>query len=265
MKVFISADMEGTAGITCWPETERDKPEYAEFQELMTAEVVAACEGALEAGATEIVLKDAHHTGRNLLVDRLPRQVRIIRDWSGHPHSMMFGIDRDCVAAIYTGYHDAAGTDSNPLAHSFSGKIMRLTINGALASEFTVNALTAASLGVPSAFISGDNGICAAAEAWVPGIVTVPVSQGFGLSTSSLVPACARDRIRAGVAAALAELPLRSHPPLADRWEIELEFTNSSEAYRGSFFPEVDYPEPRRLRFVRDEWFEVLRTLRFLW
>ena len=75
MKVFISADMEGTAGIACWPETERDKPEYPEFQALMTAEVVAACEGALEAGATEILIKDALHTGRNLLVDRLPPEV----------------------------------------------------------------------------------------------------------------------------------------------------------------------------------------------
>ena len=59
MKVFISADMEGTAGVTTWPETERDKPDYAEFQALMTAEVVAACDGALAAGATEIVIKDA--------------------------------------------------------------------------------------------------------------------------------------------------------------------------------------------------------------
>lgn len=265
MKVFLSADMEGTAGIACWPETERDKPEYPEFQQLMTAEVLAACEGALAAGATAIVVKDAHHTGRNLLLDRLPPEVRIVRDWSGHPHSMMFGIGRDCAAAIYTGYHDAAGTDGNPLAHSFTGRIMRLTVNGALASEFTVNALTAASLGVPSAFISGDAGICAAAAGMVPGIVTVPVSQGFGPAISSLAPARARDRIREGVSAALSGLALRNHPPLADRWEIGLEFANPVDAYRGSFFPGVDYPEPRRLSFVRDDWFEVLRTLRFLW
>lgn len=265
MKVFISADMEGTAGITCWPETERDKPEYPEFQALMTAEVIAACEGALQAGATEIILKDAHDSGRNLLVDRLPPEVRIIRDWAGHPHSMMFGIDGDCAAAIYTGYHDAAGTDSNPLAHSFNGKVMRLTINGALASEFTVNALTAASLGVPSAFLSGDSGICAAAARLAPGIVTVPVSQGFGPATSSVTPVRARELIRKGVAAALSDLPSRSHPPLADRWEVEVEFATPRDAYRGSFFPGVDYPEPRRLRFTRNDWFEVLRTLRFMW
>ena len=69
MKVFLSADMEGTAGVTAWSETEHDKPDYPQFQALMTAEVVAACEGALAAGATEIIVKDAHHTGRNLLVD----------------------------------------------------------------------------------------------------------------------------------------------------------------------------------------------------
>lgn len=265
MKVFISADMEGTAGVATWAETERDKPDYAEFQALMTAEVVAACNGALDAGATEIVIKDAHHTGRNLLIDRLPPEVRIIRDWSGHPHSMMFGIDQGCAAAIFTGYHDAAGTDSNPLAHSFTGRIMRLTINGALASEFTVNATTAAMLNVPSVFVSGDTGICSAAAALVPGIVVQPTSSGFGPATSALAPARARDLIREGVCAALSSPDSRRCAPLADRWEVELEFTNPVEAYRGSFFPGVDYPEPRRLRFVRDDWFEVLRTLRFLW
>lgn len=265
MKIFISADMEGTAGVTCWAETERDKPEYPEFQALMTAEVVAACEGALDAGATEIVVKDAHHTARNLLVDRLPPQVRIIRDWSGHPHSMMFGIDADCAAAIYTGYHDAGGTDSNPLAHSFTGRIMRLTINGAQASEFTVNATTAASLGVPSAFLSGDAGICAAAGALVPGIVTAPVSEGFGPASSALAPARARELIRDGVARALSELSARRPAPVAPRWEVEVEFANPVDAYRGSFFPGVAHAGPRRLQFVRDDWFEVLRTLRFLW
>lgn len=265
MKVFISADMEGTAGVTCWAETERDKPDYSEFQALMTAEVLAACDGALEAGATEIVIKDAHSSGRNLLIDRLPSQARIVRDWSGHPYSMMFGIDADCAAAIYTGYHDAAGTDSNPLAHSFTGRIMRLTINGEIASEFTVNATTAALLGVRSVFLSGDAGICAAATELVPGIVTLPVSQGFGPATSSLSPARAREGIREGVARALSDLPARTPAPMAGQWDVELEFSNPVDAYRGSFFPDVDYPASRRLRFTRDDWFEVLRTLRFLW
>ena len=178
---------------------------------------------------------------------------------------MMFGLDGAAAAAIYTGYHDAAGTDSNPLAHSFTERIMRLTINGALASEFTVNATTAAYLGVPSAFISGDAGICRAAAALVPGIVAAPVSEGFGPASSALAPARARHMIREGVERALSAPEDRACAPLAESWEVELEFSNAVEAYRGSFFPGVEYPEPRRLRFIRDDWFEVLRTLRFLW
>ena len=72
MKVFISADIEGTAGIAHWNEADRTHPDWAEFRALMTGEVVAACEGARAAGATEVVIKDAHDSGRNLLHDRLP-------------------------------------------------------------------------------------------------------------------------------------------------------------------------------------------------
>lgn len=265
MKVFISADMEGTAGIATWSETDRDHPDYPQFQALMTAEVVAACEGARAAGASQITIKDAHSSGRNLLIDRLPADSHILRDWSGHPHSMMFGLTEDCDAAIFTGYHDAAGTDSNPLAHSFTGRVMRLTINGQLASEFTVNATTAASLGVPSVFLSGDSGICAGAAALVPGIVTVPVSQGFGPASRAMSPAAARDAIRAGVQRALSDLPSRSAAPMAGDWLVELEYSNPVDAYRGSFYPNVEYVAPRKLSFQRDDWFEVLRALRFLW
>ena len=97
----------------------------------------------------------------------------------------------------------------------------------------------------------------------MPGIVTLPVSRGFGPATSSLSPVCARERIREGVARALSDPGARHPAPLAARWEVKLEFANPVKAYRGSF-PGVDYPAPRRLRFARDDWFEVLRTLRFL-
>ena len=85
MKIFISADIEGVTGITDWAEADLSQPDNVEFRERMTAEVVAACEGALAAGATDIVVKDAHWTGRNLLAERLPRQARLLRAWSGHP------------------------------------------------------------------------------------------------------------------------------------------------------------------------------------
>ena len=68
MKVYISADIEGVTGTSHWDETDKLKPDYNEFREQMTAEVSAAGEGALQAGNTEIWVKDAHATARNLII-----------------------------------------------------------------------------------------------------------------------------------------------------------------------------------------------------
>ena len=92
MKVFISADIEGTCGITDWAETERaTMDDYRPFAAQMTAEVAAACEGAVAAGAEDILVKDAHDSARNLDAARLPRQARVLRGWTGDPLCMMAG------------------------------------------------------------------------------------------------------------------------------------------------------------------------------
>src|SRR5512136_751367 len=93
MKIFITADIEGITGAAHWDETDKKQADYSELREQMTAEVSAACQGALNAGATEIWVKDAHWSARNILAAKLPRQVRLIREWSGHPFSMMQEID----------------------------------------------------------------------------------------------------------------------------------------------------------------------------
>ena len=80
MRVFISADIEGTCGITDWAETERSTPDdYKPFQKQMTREVKAACKGALDAGAEGILLKDAHDSARNIGVSALPEKVPDLR------------------------------------------------------------------------------------------------------------------------------------------------------------------------------------------
>jgi D-amino peptidase len=109
MKVFISADIEGVTGITHWDEADRLKPEYSEFREQMTAEVSAACEGALQAGFTEIWVKDAHASARNLIAAKLPRETRLIRGWSGHPFSMVQELDASFDAMLMIGYHSRVG------------------------------------------------------------------------------------------------------------------------------------------------------------
>ena len=79
MKIYITADIEGVTGVTHWDETDKTKPDYNEFREQMTAEVVAACEGAMNAGVSEIWIKDAHASGRNLVMEKLPEIVRLVR------------------------------------------------------------------------------------------------------------------------------------------------------------------------------------------
>lgn len=264
MKVFISADIEGTAGITVWPEARKGNAEYEEFREYMTDELVAACEGARAAGAKDVLVKDAHATGRNLILAKLPAYVSIIRDWSGHPDAMMFGIDSSFSAALYTGYHNKAGTDTNPLAHTLSGTVSRLLINGEVASEFTLNALCAARYGVPSVFLSGDAGMCAEAKAMVSGIGTVATSEGFGPATRSLTPKASVAAIRAGVEQALSRDLKACLPKLADQFELVVEYTNPIEAYRGSWYPGVEHIAARTLRFTASNFFEIQRAIRFI-
>ena len=131
MNVYISADIEGITGITHWDETEKTNPDdYIQYQDQMTKEVAAACEGALNAGATEILVKDAHDSGRNILADRLPEDVKLIRGWSGHPLCMVQELDESFDAAVFIGYHSRAGSDANPLAHSMSLKLDSIDLNG---------------------------------------------------------------------------------------------------------------------------------------
>ncbi len=264
MKVFISADIEGTAGIAQWDEAERSHADGAEFRALMTGEVIAACEGARAAGATEVVIKDAHDSGRNILIDRLPDYVRIVRGWSGHPDSMMFGLDAGFAAAIYTGYHSKAGSEANPLAHTSNMRISRLLLNGEVASEFTVNALCAAGYGVPSVFLSGDAGICREARAMVPGLSAVETLDGKGKATLSISPSWSRRLIREGVAQALSGDFTQALPALADAYEVVIEFNNPTDAYRAGWYPGAKAHGPRAVAFEHRNFSEILRALLFL-
>lgn len=264
MKIFISADMEGTAGIAAWPEVDRLHADYPAFRALMTDEVVAACEGAHQAGASEILVKDAHESGRNLLLDRLPAYVTILRGWSGHPDGMMFGLDESVTAALYTGYHARAGDGGNPLAHTTSRRIALVTLNGAPASEFTLNALCAESYGVPSVFLSGDATICADASTLVPGIGTVRTLTGFGPATLSRAPADATRAIRDGVAEALSRPFASCLPQRYDTYEIVITFCSAADAYRVQWYPGARAAGPCAIAFAARDFFDIRRAYQFL-
>lgn len=263
MKIYISADIEGTAGIAHWDEADRAKPEYKEFRSQMTAEVKAACEGANQAGAKEILIKDAHGSGRNLIVSELPENIKIIREWSGHPFSMMQGIDDSFDAAVFTGYHSRAGSDANTLAHTFTEDSMYIKINGCYVSEFLINAYTASYVGVPVVMVTGDKGLCEDAKRINPNITTVAVNEGEGSSTISIHPIKALKKIKNAAKKALSGNFSKCKLKLPSKFEIEIFFKDSRKAYKNSFYPGAERSDVSIIRFRCKDYFNVLRFLSF--
>lgn len=264
MKVYISADIEGVAGISHWDEATKTHATYPEFRDRMTDEVVAACDGAIAAGATEIWIKDAHSSGRNILAARLPACAKLIRGWSGHPFCMIQELDESFDAVLFTGYHSKAGDEGNPLAHTLSLEVGLISINGEAASEFMLHAFAAATKGVPAVFLSGDQGICDDAKKLIPAITTVPVSQGIGPSTVSIAPQHALALIRENVTAALRGDLARCRLKLPEQFTLEVKYTNPVDAYRGSWYPGVKHIGKQTLRFEAEDYFEVMRAIRFI-
>jgi D-amino peptidase len=263
MKIYITADIEGITGAAHWDETDKKNADYGEFREQMTAEVAAACEGALNAGATEIWVKDAHWTGRNILASKLPRQVRLVREWSGHPYGMMQELDGTFYAALAIGYHSRAGSDTSPLAHTMTGNITYIKINQQYAAEFMISALTAGLVGVPVVFVSGDAGICQEAQSLIPNLRSVAVMQGAGRSTTSIHPHLAVEQIRTGVETALKGDVAKCRIQMPDHFSIEVRYRNHASAYHVSFFPGVTLLDSHTVLFEAENYFEVLRFFSF--
>ncbi len=263
MKIYISADIEGATGTTHGDETRKGHADYTPFQEQMTAEVVAACEGALLAGATEVWVKDAHWTARNIIAARLPREIRLIREWAGHPFGMMQELDETFDAALMLGYHSRAGSSTSPLAHTMTDAIGHIRINGVYASEFLINAYTAGLTRVPVAFLSGDAGICEEAKSFLPALTTVAVMQGVGGSTISIHPALAVDKIRAGVEASLRGNLAACRVAMPDHFFVEVRYKQHPRAYSAGFYPGASLVGPDSIQFEADHYLDVLKFFYF--
>ncbi len=262
MKVYISADIEGVTGLTHWDETELNKPDYSEAREQMTAEVAAACQGALEAGATELWVRDAHDSARNLIAGRLPRQARLIRGWSMHPFTMLQELDDTFDALVLVGYHSRAGSGGNPLSHTMCGHAAQVRLNGAPTSEFLIAAYTAALVRVPLVFLSGDRELCADAAAFLPNLHTVAVKEGVGNSTINIHPALAVERIQAGVAEGVRSRA-NAQVPLPGHFQIEIDYRRPQMAYQIGFYPGARQIGPVTVQFEHDDYFEMLRFMLF--
>jgi len=263
-KLFISADMEGTAGIAHWDETEKGKPLYDHFAHQMSREAAAACEGALAAGYDEVLVKDAHDSARNINPAMLPVQARIFRGWGRHPFSMMAGLDESFSGVVFTGYHSAAGTNANPLSHTMNTRNNYVKINGELCSELRMNCLTAAYVGVPVYCVCGDKGLCEWVQSVNPNIETVPVSEGFGNGSVSIHPDAAVERIRETVERAARKSADDCMFPLPGHFCVEINFKTHPAATSASWYPGCTQKDAFTVSFEADDYLDVLRFFHFV-
>lgn len=262
MNVFISADIEGCCGVTHWDEATRTHADYPPFQAQMQREVSAACEGALRAGADTIRIRDAHGSARNLNPWSLPPPAQLMREWSGHPHMMIQGLDATFDALIMVGYHSPANSGGHPLAHTISGDYAEIRVNGQPMAEFHLFSRMAACMGVPTVVVTGDAGLCALVRAENPAIHTVASGSGHGRALLARHPTMVVDEIRDTVAAALQHLPTVTAP--VGPFHLQVTYRDQRLAHRGSFYPGAKQTAPRVVTLTTETWLDILRALVFL-
>ena len=203
LKVFISVDMEGLAGVVSGAEVSASGPDYAHFRAIMAGETNAAVDGAFRAGATEVLVRDSHGDKRNLLPADVDPRARLLRGASSGPKNMMEGIDSTFAAVVFIGYHAKAGTPGAILEHTSTGNVVDFTINGVSLPEGGYNALTAGLYGVPVVFAAGDRALVEQLRGLLGPIGAVAVKEEIGDASLGLSPKRAQDEIRAGVEQAI--------------------------------------------------------------
>jgi D-amino peptidase len=220
LKVFISVDMEGLAGVVSSAEVSETGRDYEHFRKIMAGETNAAITGAFNAGATEVVVRDSHGAKQNLLPADLDPRARLLRGATSAPKNMMEGIDATFGAAVFIGYHARAGTPDAILAHTSNGNVVDFSINGTSLPEAGYNALVAGLYEVPVVFASGDRAFVEQVRALLGSIDHVAVKEAIGGGgVLSLSPEQARDRIRSGVEGGVRNRfhvrPFKMTPPYA--------------------------------------------------
>lgn len=247
MKIFLSTDMEGTAGVVDWEQCSGDGPQAAAGRRLLLAEVNAAIEGAVEAGATEIVVNDSHSVMRNLPPDELAGQASYISG-SHKPMYMMQGLDQSFDACLFVSYHGSVGAPAG-LSHTYSPRaVTEARLDGTVTGEAGINALVAAHYGVPVVLVTGDDSACAETAELLPGIRTAVVKNHVSRAAAhSLHPVVARQLIREQARAAVAGARDR-RPPALDPGVLDVSVRHTDIAEAASWVRGVDRTGPRQLR-----------------
>jgi len=263
MNLYISCDMEGVAGVCSWEQVDARAypPEYFTYQRYMTLEVNAAIEGARSAGAKGVTLNDSHGPMRNVLLDEIPADIRVVFG-NRKPYSMVQQVDKTFGGAFFIGYHGAIGDMNATLAHTYTPNVIyNARINGVTCSEATINAGLAGFYGVPLLLVTGDRSTIESTKQQMPWVTGVVVKESIGYySVDSISPQAARDLIRDGAAAAVRNAahakPYVFEPPI----ELDLDTARVEQADFMEMIPGFTRTGARSVRFVHDDYPTVFRA-----
>jgi D-amino peptidase len=265
LKIYISADMEGITGVVTGEQLGPTGFEYARFREFMTQEVNAAIEGAMAGGATDIVISDSHGNGQNLLIEKLPANVLLVRSWP-RPLGMMQGIDETFAGAIFIGYHTGTTNLDGVRAHTLSSaRLTDVRLKGVSVSEAGINAAIAGHFNVPVIMVSGDDAVVKETQALLGNIEGAVVKWASGFhSAKTLMPQMSYVMIRDK--AKLAVSRIRDFKPykLAGPIELDVRFKNYRPAEVLSYLNIIQRPDAHSIRFVGKDMVEISKFLTFL-
>lgn len=262
MRLYISCDMEGTAGVCSWLQCDpSNRQEYPVYRRYMSREIRAAIDGARKGGAQEVVVNDSHWDMRNVLWDEMPADIQVISG-GRKPLSMAQGLGVEFDGAFFTGYHAKAGDRNGVLAHTYTGEtIYRVRVNGVECSEALLNAAMAGYYGIPLLLVTGDRVLVEHVTAHMPWVTGVIVKEGIGhYAADSMTPqaACAaiREAATQAVKAAADAKPFTFEPPLT----LEIDTMHAEQADFIELMPGYQRTGGRTVRFDAREYPEIFRA-----
>jgi D-amino peptidase len=263
-KVYISVDMEGISGISGSDQLSPAGSEYARSRKLMAEDTNAAIRGALAAGATDIVVNDSHGGQRNLLPEDLNPAARLISH-SFKRYGMMEGLDGSFDAVIFIGYHAKAGSPDGLFAHTGSGVVRDLRINGRSVGEGGMNTMLAAWYGVPVVLVTGDDVAVAEVKEMATAARGVVVKRAINVRAVELVSLeTARREIESAARAAVAGAK-KTPPERRGPFNVQLEFRDTLIPEIAEAFPTIRRVGPETVTYSMDTMPAAYRLIRVLY
>jgi D-amino peptidase len=265
LKIYISVDMEGAAGVVTGDQLNPPGFEYERFRRFMTDEALAAVRAAKQAGATEIVVSDSHGNGENLLVELFPKDIRIVRSFPRHG-AMMARLDSSFAAAVFIGYHASTTNPKGVRAHTVSSAhFTRLALNGTAVTEAELNAAYAGDLDVPIVFASGDDAAISEITDRLGPMDTVVTKATLGFhAAETMTPAGACDQIYDGVLAAMAHRHQHKPYKISHPVTLDLSFKNYMPAEVLAYLRSVKRVDAHSVRFVAQDMKEITDFIDFV-